>query len=151
MFLYRIKSWWKKQLLQRLLIGDVPPISISQAYNMKDSVIFLDTRSQKEYEVSHIKNAIYAGYREFDLLNLNSLAKDQPIIVYCSIGIRSEMIGRKLKEAGFAHVQNLYGGIFEWFNDGLDVVDSSNSSTDKIHCFNQKFRWWLNRGNIMFT
>jgi len=33
--------------------------------------------------------------------------------VYCSLGIRSEVIAKKLKKAGYTNVFNLYGGIFE--------------------------------------
>ena len=40
------------------------------------------------------------------------------IIVYCSIGVRSEDIGEKLKELGYTKILNLYGGIFDWKNKG---------------------------------
>ena len=46
--------------------------------------------------------------------------------MYCSIGKRSEKVTQKLKKAGYNNVSNLYGGIFEWVNQGNEVVDTNN-------------------------
>jgi rhodanese-related sulfurtransferase len=46
--------------------------------------------------------------------------------VYCSIGKRSDEITKMLGEAGFTNARNLYGGIFEWVNQGHPVFNSQN-------------------------
>jgi hypothetical protein len=66
--------------------------------------------------------------------------------VYCSVGYRSERIGEKLLKLGYTDVVNLYGGIFEWKNQGLDVYNSSNYPTDSVHTYNKSWGKWLVKG-----
>ncbi len=122
---------------------DVPVISISEAYAHKTSYTFLDAREESEFEVSHIENAVYIGYDDFDIRTVEHIDKSQPIIIYCSIGYRSEKIGKKLKKAGFQNVQNLYGSIFEWVNQHHPIYDSENKATNQIHTYNKKWSKWV--------
>lgn len=147
---YGIKSRWKKAVLHTMLSDEVPKIDVSGAIARKDSVLFLDTRSKKEYDVSHIRSAVFAGYKEFDFSVLSGIPKSQPIITYCSIGKRSDDIAKKLLHAGYTNVQNLYGGLFEWMNNGHLVVDNQNRPTEKIHAFDKSWGIWLNRGKKVY-
>ncbi|MFB9105669.1 rhodanese-like domain-containing protein [Algibacter miyuki] len=72
--------------------------------------------------------------------------KDTQIVVYCSLGIRSESIADSLKQAGYTHVENLYGGIFEWKNNNFPVYNSEEKETDSIHTFNKAWSKWLKKG-----
>ena len=68
-------------------------------------------------------NAIHVGYKNLTVEQYqDQLNKHQPIIVYCSIGVRSEEIGEKLKTAGFENVKNLRGGLFKWFNENRQIL-----------------------------
>ncbi len=147
---YGIRSKWKKLLLKTMLPDDVPKVSIANALAVKGKVLFLDTRAKEEFDVSHIEGAVFTGYKEFHLAVLKDIPKDQPIIVYCSIGKRSGDIGAKLIKAGYVNVQNLYGGIFEWINKGFPVVDNQNNLTQKVHAYNQTWGKWLNRGEKVY-
>jgi len=113
-----------------------------------NKIILLDARELKEYKVSHIKNAIYVGYDKFDLKETTAKLtnKKATIIVYCSVGIRSEDIAEKLQKAGYKNVFNLFGGIFEWKNKQNTVVDSLNNPTEKVHTFNKEWSKWLKKG-----
>ncbi|MDZ7648536.1 MAG: rhodanese-like domain-containing protein [Cytophagales bacterium] len=135
--------------LKTLLAHSVPEVSVSQVKGMKD-VLLLDARESNEYEVSHIRNAMYVGYDQFDPGTLKSIDKNQKIVVYCSVGYRSEKISEKLKEAGFTDVSNLYGGIFEWVNQENPVVDSAGQETKNIHAYNKTWGVWLNKGNKVY-
>jgi rhodanese-related sulfurtransferase len=108
----------------------------------------LDARELKEYKVSHLKNAIHVGYDHFNLKETTAKLtnKKAAIIVYCSIGIRSEDIAEKLQNAGYKNVYNLFGGIFEWKNKQHIVVDSLNNPTEKVHTFNKEWSTWLKKG-----
>ncbi len=108
-----------------------------------DDYLILDTRESEEYQVSHIKGAVHAGYDKFDINQYANVDKEQPIVVYCSIGYRSEKIGEKLQKAGFKHVYNLYGSIFEWVNQGHPVSDSWKTNTKNIHTYNQRWSKWV--------
>ena len=121
----------------------VPVIGVDEAFKFRSQFKFIDIREREEFEVSHIPNAIYGGYDDFDISNLSEIEKGQEIIVYCSIGYRSEKVGSKLKKAGYQNVRNLYGSIFEWVNRGYPVVDSSGNPTKKIHAYNKSWSKWI--------
>lgn len=141
-----------EDLLNNYNTKSVPYISVEELAMPKTQTLILDAREYKEYQVSHLKNALYVGFNEFDLqqtaLQLNN--KQQHIIVYCSLGIRSEKIAEKLKKAGYTNVYNLYGGIFEWKNKGFDVYDTTETKTDKVHAFSSEWSKWLTSGQKVF-
>lgn len=137
-----------KKLLKTENTESVPYISVEELAMPKTNAILLDAREISEYEVSHLKDAICVGYDFFDLEKTSALIKDkdQPIVVYCSLGIRSEDVAEKLKNAGYTNVKNLYGGIFEWKNKDRNVVNSRDKITDSIHTFSKTWSKWLNKG-----
>jgi rhodanese-related sulfurtransferase len=106
----------------------------------------LDTREKNEYEVSHLKGAQWVGYESFDVNTVRDIPKDQPVVVYCSIGARSQEIGKKLKQEGFKNVYNLYGGIFHWVNEDNPVFQLDSLPTKKVHTYNKMWGVWLNKG-----
>jgi rhodanese-related sulfurtransferase len=125
----------------------VPVISVKDAFNKKSDLIFLDAREIQEYDISHIPQSRYIGYDKFKIESIKDIPKDKKIVVYCSIGYRSEIIGTKLKEAGYKNVYNLYGSIFEWANNNYDLYDKNGKKSNKIHTFNKKWsQWVLNPG-----
>lgn len=121
-------------------------VNESYAKDMKhDSlVLYLDAREINEYNVSRIKKARWVGYNDFDLNRVKDLDKDKEIVVYCSIGYRSEKVAEKLKKDGFTNVTNMLGGIFEWVNYENIIVDSISEKTNKVHAFNKFWSIWLN-------
>lgn len=136
-------------MLSTLLKHNVPEININAAV-ADTNAIFLDAREHKEYAVSHIPEAIWIGYDDFSLSRVDSIDHSQPIIIYCSVGYRSEVITGKLKKAGFTNVQNLYGGIFEWVNEGHQVVDDQGTETTRVHAYSKKWGVWLNKGEKVY-
>ncbi len=139
-------------LLKKYNSGSVPYISVEELRmkQLNGDMILLDTRSPEESEVSHIENAILVGYDDFDLDRLPDLSRKKAIIVYCSLGIRSEQIGEKLKKAGFENVQNLFGGIFEWKNAGFPVLDSAGNPTEKVHAYSKQWSKWLKNAEKIY-
>lgn len=133
--------------LQTLYESNSPVISTSAAQN-KD-YLFLDTRTLKEFNTSHIEGARHIGYRKFDLKHIQNVPKDAAIIVYCSIGLRSQEIGTRLKQAGYTDVFNLYGGIFQWVNDGLPVFKGSGK-TNEVHAYSRAWGIWLYKGDKVY-
>ncbi|MDB4292626.1 rhodanese-like domain-containing protein [Maribacter sp.] len=125
----------------------VPYVHVAEMTDTENVVLF-DTRKKEEYTVSHLKNAVWVGHKKFeqDSVALHFPDKNTPIIVYCSIGVRSENIGEKLQKAGYTNVKNLYGGIFEWKNQGNPVYNSKTIETDSIHTFNKHWGKLLHQG-----
>ncbi|MCW5518664.1 rhodanese-like domain-containing protein [Aureitalea sp. L0-47] len=128
----------------------IPYISVEELrmLQVNDEVILLDSREIEEFAVSKIEGAIHVGFNKFSSEEVLKKIKpgDDLVVVYCSLGIRSEKIGRKLKKAGFTNVKNLYGGIFEWKNKEYPVVDSAGNETEKVHPFSRAWGKWLLKG-----
>jgi acetolactate decarboxylase len=120
----------------------VPAIDVDSLRAMPGAIV-LDAREPGEYAVSHIEGAVHCGYDYFKKSLLDSLDKSKPVVVYCSIGYRSEKIAQKLRKAGFTNVSNLYGSIFEWVNRGYPVVDADGRPTPRIHTYNRNWGRWV--------
>ena len=141
------------KVLEELNNESVPYITVDGLKSITSTYVLLDTREPREFKVSHIENAICVGYDYFNLKNtLKQLPKDKtkPIVVYCSLGVRSEDIGEKLQKEGYTNVVNLYGGIFEWKNQGNEVVTFKKKPTEKIHTFNKEWSKWLKKGKKVY-
>ena len=136
-------------MLDVLLKHSVEEISADSAFQHTNEYIFLDARSIEEYEVSYIKDAVWVGYEDFDIKRISGVDKDAKVIVYCSVGYRSEKVTEKLLEAGFKEVYNMYGGIFEWVNSGYPVFNEEGL-TQKTHGYNKKWGIWLNKGEVVY-
>tara|TARA_R110000868_G_scaffold227679_1_gene480706 strand:+ start:211 stop:708 length:498 start_codon:yes stop_codon:yes gene_type:complete len=140
------------KLLEKYNDETIPYITAEELRNGENDLILLDSREKKEYQTSHIKDAVHVGY---DFFNLDSITKtfpnkDSKIVVYCSVGIRSEDIAEKLKKAGYNNIYNLYGGIFEWKSTDNKVYNSKEKETDSIHTFSKAWSKWLRKGTKVY-
>ncbi|MDB4443073.1 rhodanese-like domain-containing protein [bacterium] len=124
----------------------IPILGVDELKKIQDDVVLLDARRQNEFKVSHIKGAKRIGYKKIEGTELEGIDKDEQIVVYCSIGYRSEKVGEKLKKMGFKNVYNLYGSIFEWVNQGNEVVDKDERVTKKVHTYNKRWSKWIDEG-----
>lgn len=138
-----------KTLLKERLSHSVNEIDVKKAYSLIDSAIFLDAREKSEYDVSHIKNAQWVGYNSFKFSRISHIPKNKLIIIYCSIGYRSEKITEKLLKKGYTSVYNLYGGIFEWSNQSYPMY-RGNIKTQDIHGYNKNWSKWITEGDITY-
>jgi len=130
--------------------GKVKDITVQELSQEEEKVILLDTRELKEYEISHIPNAIWVGYDDFDIDRLGNIDKDTPIITYCSVGYRSERIGEKLLKKGYTNVQNLKGSIFQWVNEGHPVMDKEGTVTKRVHGYNKNWGKWVRNLDVVY-
>jgi rhodanese-related sulfurtransferase len=146
----KVKSGSYNLMLRKLLKHTVPEISVDSAAAVKTICTFLDAREKNEYDVSHINNSIYVGYNDFKIDAIKNIEKNTPIIVYCSVGYRSEKISEKLIAAGYKNVQNMYGGIFEWKNENNIVVNKSGT-TNNVHAFSKTWGIWLKKGKKIYS
>lgn len=137
-------------LLKKHNNNDIPYISVTELrmLQLNKDVLILDSREMKECNVSRIPNASFVGYDFFSIEDFQNKHpnKEEEIVVYCSLGIRSETTAIQLKKAGYSKVKNLYGGIFEWKNKGYPVLDSTNIITENVHTFNEEWSKWLREG-----
>ena len=139
------------EVLKKFNNNSVPYIYVNELKE-KQNLIFLDAREESEFKVSHLKNAHYIGFEKFNSKKIKQtfINFDATIVVYCSLGVRSEKIAEKLLKMGYKNVFNLYGGIFEWKNQNFPVYDSNNKETDNVHAFSKEWSKYLQKGTKVF-
>ena len=138
-----------KEKLESLYNHTVPLINtvdLSTETKQDSSLVLLDIRSDEEYAVSHLAGARKIDYDDFEKKDVQDIPLDAMIVVYCSVGYRSEKVGEQLLDMGFTNVRNLYGGIFQWKNEGFEVVNSTSIATDSVHTYNKSWSKWLVNG-----
>lgn len=131
-------------------VSTIQPAELYGKILKNESIHILDTREDSEFNTASIKGSIQVGYDKFDIKSTNSFDKDAVIIVYCTIGARSESIGEKLLKDGFTNVYNLYGGLIYWKNQGYPVIDSKGVTTKNIHVYSEEWGKWLKKGNPIY-
>ena len=95
-------------------------ISPAALHKKLDDVYLLDVRGQSEWREGHIAGAHHIPLGQV-AQHLDELPRDQPIVVQCGTGLRSQMIASLLQKHGFPQVSNLDGGIDDWKSAGLPV------------------------------
>jgi UPF0176 protein len=119
------------------------------------NVTLLDTRNDYEIKLGTFRGAVRAGienFRDFPgaVAQLSPALKEQPIVMFCTGGIRCEKAGPFMEQAGFKNVLQLDGGILKYFEecggahfegecfvfDRRVGVDPSLQETDSVLCFN---------------
>ena len=111
---------------------------LRQAQLAGKAAVLLDVRSREEFDVSHLRQAHWAADLKQALLVLKDLPKDAPIVVYCSVGLRSSYLAQQLQERGYSNVSNLEGSLFEWANAGLPVY-RGDEPVKLVHPYSRKW------------
>ena len=139
-------------MLEGLLSNSVKQIDYSELKKLMENgdIKILDAREKEEFEVSHIPGARHIGYNDFDSAVLSEIPLSKPVVLYCSVGYRSEKIGEKLLDMGYEKVLNLRGGIFDWKNHQNTIVDMNGNATDKIHAYDRIWGIWLREGEKVY-
>lgn len=110
----------------------------------QQSPILIDARTVEEFSISHIQGSIRY---EDDLVE--NLSKDQPLLIYCTIGVRSNKVAKQLSDLGF-EVYDMKEGILGWANQELPLVNEANSPTNKVHTYNKSFSNLLKKGTAVY-
>lgn len=101
-------------------------IGVSEAAALLNSspsdLLILDVRTPAEYRQGHIPGArnmdFFGGKFDMDVL---SLPKDRPILVYCRSGKRSAGAAEIMRKAGIKNVMDLTNGIDAWEKAGMPI------------------------------
>ena len=85
-------------------------------------ITLLDTRNDYEVKLGTFKGAVPLGidhFRNFPeaVRRLPQELKDQPIVMFCTGGIRCEKAGPFMQKEGFKNVLQLDGGILKYFEE----------------------------------
>ena len=85
-------------------------------------VTLLDTRNDYEVKLGTFRNALTFDldhFRNFPaaVRTLPESMKDQPIVMFCTGGIRCEKAGPFMEQEGYKHIYQLEGGILKYFEE----------------------------------
>ena len=141
-----------QQLLRtiyRHTVPTVPAAKLAEELRQPKPPLLLDTRTPVEFRVSHLAGAHFVDSDSIPTAQFTDLDRTQPVVVYCSVGLRSELLGERLHALGFRHVRNLYGGLFEWVNEGHPVVNAAGATAD-VHPYSAFWGSWLRRGRKVY-
>ena len=100
--------------------AEVTPAEYQARRGAGDGAFLLDVRNPVEIEICRIAGSTVIPLPELPA-RLAEVPRDRPIVVHCKSGARSAQAATLLREAGFAPVANMTGGILRW----IDEVDPS--------------------------
>ena len=95
------------------MIKEINVIKLNEKILNKEDFILLDVRTDSEYFLSNIKEAIHIPMNQIPN-NLESIDKNKEIIVQCKSGKRSAKVCEFLLNNNYNNVKNLSGGILAW-------------------------------------
>lgn len=127
---------------------------LKQWLDQGQPVTLLDTRNDYETRIGTFRGALTAGIEEFRefpnaVRKLSDELRKQPVVLFCTGGIRCEKAAPYLEREGFQNVFQLDGGILKYFEecggahyegecfvfDRRVGVDSSLCETNSVMCF----------------
>lgn len=141
------QRWDRLKQLIRTRFADVPRISTTRLQAWLDdpgrpNPILLDVRMPAEFAVSHLRGAHRAVNLDEALRALEQVDAEHPIVTYCSVGYRSAVLGRALRERGFRRIANLEGSLFAWANERRPLFRGSTAVT-VVHPYDEKWGRYL--------
>lgn len=100
----------------------LPPQELKRWLDEGRPVTLLDTRNDYEVRLGTFKGAVIPhidNFRDFPkaVEQLPADLKEQPIVMFCTGGIRCEKAGPFMQRAGFKQVHQLEGGILKYFEE----------------------------------
>ena len=133
---------------------EIEPTEFKAMLDAGKPVHVLDTRNDYELRVGTFENAIDLNIRTFRafpeaIRRLPASMKDEPVVMFCTGGIRCEKASAIMMEAGFTNVKQLKGGVLGYFEsvggdhwngdcfvfDQRVAVNPSLKETDVVVCF----------------
>jgi phage shock protein E len=91
----------------------------------ESGVVILDVRTPGEFAEGYIEGARMIDFQggSFET-EIASLDKDVTYAVYCRSGNRSGKAVKIMQDAGFRNLYNLEGGVIDWANQGMPLVNN---------------------------
>ena len=133
----------------------ISPTQLKQWLDDKHPITLLDVRNQYEIRMGTFQGAIdphISNFRDFPqaVYKLDPSLKTQPLVMFCTGGIRCEKAGAFMEMQGFKNIFQLDGGILKYFEEAGGAhyqgecfvfdervgVDTKLQETDSVLCYN---------------
>jgi rhodanese-related sulfurtransferase len=91
----------------------------------ESGVVILDVRTPGEFAEGFIEGAQNIDFQSENFANeIAALDKKATYAIYCRSGNRSGQAAKIMHDAGFHDVYNLDGGVIDWANEGMTLVQN---------------------------
>lgn len=85
------------------------------------NIFLLDCRTPDEFRQARLTGAVLIPINEIER-RLNEVPKNKPILVYCAVGSRSNLVAGFLANKGYGEVYNMTDGIVGWYRNGFPIA-----------------------------
>ena len=92
-----------------IITGAMPVITWRELVEQKDKLLMVDTRTAEEYSFGTIPGAVNIPLDDLRE-RIAEIPKNQPVVVFCAVGLRGYLAQRILMGNGYENVRNLSGG-----------------------------------------
>ncbi|WP_213297797.1 rhodanese-like domain-containing protein [Paraburkholderia sacchari] len=107
--------------------GGVSAAEATQLINRRNAVV-IDLRSADDFAKGHLPAARHLEFGELQTKVAQFVKnKSNPVLLVCQTGQQSHKAQRLVKDAGFAEVHVLDGGVNAWQQAGMPVVKQGAS------------------------
>lgn len=96
--------------------------------------VLVDVREPRERAVSVLPGAITP-----EALARRGPPDDRPIVVYCTIGMRSADWTQRLRTDGWTNARNLSGGVLAWAAAGGEFLAPDGRPTRQVHVYGRNW------------
>ena len=127
--LARIESMYRGYVAE---FPAVPETTVEELLEQRDGIVLVDAREPDECAVSVIPGAVPQTELDVDSL------QGKRVVVYCTIGYRSGLAARELRERGIK-ASNLKGGVLLWTHAGQPLADRAGRPTRRVHVYSRKW------------
>lgn len=84
------------------------------------NVFLLDCRTPDEFRQARLAGAVLIPINEIER-RLGEVPKNRPVLVYCAVGSRSNLVAGFLANKGYGEVYNMTDGIVGWYRNGFPI------------------------------
>jgi len=77
--------------------------------NSGEDIFLVDVREEEEHADFNIGGKLLPLTELMD--HLDEIPKDREVIIYCKLGVRSQIAIQRLEQKGFSNLVNLTGGV----------------------------------------
>jgi rhodanese-related sulfurtransferase len=99
---------------------DTTPADVQARLADGERIYLLDVREPHEFREAHVPDSVLVPLGHLSM-KMGDLPWDKPLVAICRSGNRSGVATGMLKQAGFAQVQNLKGGVIAWARSGGEL------------------------------
>lgn len=94
-------------------MNSITPAALKDQLATDKNLLLLDVREPEEHEAFNIGGQLIPLTELFD--HVDEIPKDRPVVVYCKMGIRSQIAIQRLEgRYGYTNLINLRGGMEAW-------------------------------------